>query len=229
MGIDATMNSCLLIIPPFRSGKGSILKSFNYTMPPIGLLSIAAWLRQHDIRVSLLDFTIENTEKFKPVEILDLHCREHGVPQWIGISVCTPVANAAYAIADVCKKKYPLSQIVLGGPHVTVIGEKVFSECRSADYLVGGEGEYALCKLIKHQDHSSPNLVSRKEIHCKVMKEGPPVDLSLLPMPAYDLLKFERYVPPPSSLQSRQPGIGIMTTRDAHINVPFVQKFQGPN
>ncbi len=222
-----TSDYCLLIIPPFQSGKGSILKSFNYSMPPLGLLSIAAWLRHNGIRVSLLDFSIEDTQHKTLDNLLEEHAEEHGNPQWIGISVCTPVAYEAYKVADLCKKKYSESTIVLGGPHITVIGEQVFSECTTADYLITGEGEYALCNLIKQHDLSAPNLLCR-DVHKNLVKvEETLVDLDTLPMPAYDLLKFDRYVPPPSSLHSRQPGIGIMTTRGCPFKCTFCAKIAG--
>jgi anaerobic magnesium-protoporphyrin IX monomethyl ester cyclase len=218
---------CLLIVPPFQSGKGSILKSFNYSMPPIGLLSIAAWLREAGIRVSLLDLTIEDTGKYRLEELLLEHQKVHGIPQWIGISVCTPVAYQAYALSDICRTSYPKSKIVLGGPHITVIKEKVFSECDTADYLISGEGEYALCNLIKQGDDSAPNLYKKGVVHSASDTEGVSIDLSTLPMPAYDLLKFERYVPPPSSLHSKQPGIGIMTTRGCPFKCTFCAKISG--
>lgn len=36
---------CLLIVPHYTSGKGSILESFDYTMPPVGLFSIAGFIK----------------------------------------------------------------------------------------------------------------------------------------------------------------------------------------
>ena len=66
---------CLLIVPHYTSGKGSILKSFDYTMPPVGLLSIAGWLKHNGINVNILDLTIENL-KNKSLEIGRASCRE---------------------------------------------------------------------------------------------------------------------------------------------------------
>jgi radical SAM superfamily enzyme YgiQ (UPF0313 family) len=196
-------------------------------MPPIGLLSIAAWLRENGINVRLLDFSIEDTHKKSIDELISEHTQIYGIPQWIGISVCTPVAYQAYKLADRCKELFTESHIVLGGPHITVLGERVFEECKSADYLVTGEGEYALCDLIKNHDLSAPNLLVRGQHKDTVSIEATTVDLATLPMPAYDLLKFERYVAPPASLNSRQPGIGIMTTRGCPFKCTFCAKISG--
>jgi radical SAM superfamily enzyme YgiQ (UPF0313 family) len=218
---------CLLIVPPFESGKGSILKSFKYSMPPLGLLSIAAWLRMHGVVVSLLDLTVEDTRKHSVKELLTAHVSEHGTPRWIGISVCSPVAYRAYSISDLCKELLPESMVVLGGPHITVIGEKVFAECESADVLITGEGEYAMCDLITRNETGASNVLVRGDNSGKTMGEGPDIDLAKLPMAAYDLLKFERYVPPPSSLRSRQPGIGIIATRGCPFHCTFCTKISG--
>lgn len=120
--------SCLLIVPYYTSGEGSILKSFDYTMPPVGLLSIAGWLQQNKIKVNLLDFTIENFKKNNVEDILQNKIKSIGVPEWFGISVCTPVAYNAYYIAKILKTLYPKSKIVLGGLHITVLKEQIFSE-----------------------------------------------------------------------------------------------------
>ena len=62
--------SCLLIVPHYISGSGSILKSFSYSMPPVGLLSIAGYLKENNIEVNLLDYTIESFKKRSVEEIL---------------------------------------------------------------------------------------------------------------------------------------------------------------
>jgi anaerobic magnesium-protoporphyrin IX monomethyl ester cyclase len=222
-----TTKDCLLIIPPFQSGTGSILKSFKYSMPPLGLLSIAAWLRQNDIGVSLLDFTIEDTTKYSAEDILLNHVKEYGTPQWIGISVCTPVAYNAYNIADICKKLFANTKVVLGGPHITVLGSEVFNECKSADYLITGEGEYTLCNLIKNKSISANNLLIRGDHTDRTVLPENTVDLATLPMPAYDLLKFDKYIPPPASLNSKHPGIGIITTRGCPFTCTFCTKISG--
>lgn len=222
-----TTKDCLLIIPPFQSGPGSILKSFKYSMPPLGLLSIAAWLRQNDISVSLLDFTIEDTTKYSTEDILLNYAKENGTPRWIGISVCTPVAYNAYNLADICKKLFTNTKVVLGGPHITVLGSDVFKECNSADFLITGEGEYTLCNLIKDNNFSANNILIRADNANRTLLPDNTVDLATLPMPAYDLLKFNKYIPPPASLNSKHPGIGIITTRGCPFSCTFCTKISG--
>jgi len=218
---------CLLIVPPYASGKGSILKSFDYTVPPVGLLSIAGWLRANEIEVDILDFTIINTRKKTIEEILNEQFRKKGVPGWVGITVCTPVAYNAYDVAEKIKNLQPNIKIVLGGPHITVLGSRIFEECKSADYLITGEGEYSLCNLIKHGDTRPDNIIGKFTGPSLAKIPSPEVDITQLPLPAYDLLDFEKYVPPPASLQSKKPGIGIITSRGCPFKCTFCSRITG--
>ncbi|PLX06985.1 MAG: hypothetical protein C0596_12685 [Marinilabiliales bacterium] len=221
-GID-----CLLIVPHFTSGEGSILKSFEYTMPPLGLLSIASYLRENQITTDLLDLTIEDLKNKNIDDILTSYCKSNGVPKWFGLSVCTPVAYNTYDITKILKSLFPESKIVLGGPHVTVLKERVFDECNDVDYLISGEGEYTLLNLIKNNDISPDNLFLKDNPAYRKIVKAETVLPELLPMPAYDLLKFDRYVPPPASLNSKHPGIGIITTRGCPFQCTFCTKISG--
>ncbi len=100
-------NSCLLIVPYFISGKGSILNSFTYSMPPVGLLSIAGYLRENGIKTNILDLTIQSKLKHSNLEsFLIKKIKDFGIPKWVGISVCTPVAYNAYKIAEIIKSNF---------------------------------------------------------------------------------------------------------------------------
>ncbi len=220
-------NRCLLIVPPFQSSKASILGSFRFTMPPLGLLSIAAWLRFNKIETSILDFTVEDTKRNELSSLLQSHTNNNGIPNWIGISVCTPVAYNAYQIADICRQLYPTAQIVLGGPHITILKEKIFDECISADYLITEEGEHTLCDLILNNDLTPDNLYVRNSDNSIIKRKARVVDLEKLPMPAYDLLKFNKYIPPPSSLKSKFPCIGLITSRGCPYKCTFCTKISG--
>jgi anaerobic magnesium-protoporphyrin IX monomethyl ester cyclase len=219
-------NYCLLVVPPYISGKGSILKSFDYTMPPVGLLSIAGWLRYKGIEVKILDYSIVDYKNNTVEDILHTNIKKNGLPEWIGITVCTPVAYSAYRLSDLYKTYYPEVKIVLGGPHITVLAERIFEECNSADYLITGEGEYALSELINNNLSSKSIIAKNSSTHIK-KNEPKEVVINELPMPAYDLLDFEKYVPPPASLQSKKPGIGIITSRGCPYQCTFCARITG--
>jgi radical SAM superfamily enzyme YgiQ (UPF0313 family) len=196
-------------------------------MPPVGLLSIAGYLKENNIEVNLLDYTIESFKKRSVEEILLEKIDKISIPKWFGISVCTPVAYNAYEIVELIRKNYPESKIVLGGPHITVLKEKVFEECPEADFLVIGEGEYALYDLIENEDPSADNIIVKNEQNDIAKVKAKDVVVENLPMPAYDILGFEKYVPPPASLQSKKPGIGIIASRGCPYKCSFCARITG--
>ncbi len=221
-------NSCLLIVPYFISGKGSILNSFSYSMPPVGLLSISGYLRENGIKTNILDLTIQSKLKHSNLEsFLIKKIKDFNFPQWVGISVCTPVAYNAYKIAEIIKSNFPEIKIVLGGPHITVLGRRIFDECPNADFLITGEGEYTLCELIKNNDLCPDNLIEKNPVPNIIKIPAKEIEISKLPMPAYDLLEFEKYVPPPASLNSKRPAIGIITSRGCPYKCAFCARITG--
>ena len=76
-------NSCLLIVPYFISGKGSILNSFSYSMPPVGLLSISGYLRENGIKTNILDLTIQSKLKHSNLESFLIKIKDFNFPQWV--------------------------------------------------------------------------------------------------------------------------------------------------
>ena len=137
------------------------------------------------------------------------------------------MAYNAYEIVELIRKNYPESKIVLGGPHITVLKEKVFEECPEADFLVIGEGEYALYDLIENEDPSADNIIVKNEQNDIAKVKAKDVVVENLPMPAYDILGFEKYVPPPASLQSKKPGIGIIASRGCPYKCSFCARITG--
>ena len=98
---------------------------------------------------------------------------------------------------DVCS---PVSKVLLGGPHVTLFRESLFSFSPYLKYLVPGEGERALAAFLRFAAgevglDEVPNLYYR---HGNEIKRSPTYlesDLDSLPFPDYDILPLHRYFP----------------------------------
>lgn len=109
----------LLIDPP---------TSCNINAPNVGLAYIASSLRHLGHEASVIDMA----------KIPKFRCKEADL---IGISVKTH--NYAEA-QEVTKrvKNYSETEVAWGGPHVTLLGEKLVDENPNVDYFVVGEGEF---------------------------------------------------------------------------------------
>lgn len=173
----------VLIQPPPRK-----IVTEDIVVPPLGIAYLAAVLEKEGHNVSIIDAFAEG---------LDIHSFEERIkkaaPDLIGITGMTPVIDNAFRAAKVCRRyaKY----IVIGGPHVSVVGKKIFEQCPDIDYAIQGEGEVSFLSLLNKIDgnkdiKSVPGLITRDF-------ENPPAqfidNLDNLPFPARHLLPNEKY------------------------------------
>ena len=173
----------LLIQPPPRK----IVKE-NIVVPPLGIAYLAAVIEKQGHSVSIIDAF---------AEALDLHSLEDRVkkiaPDLIGITGMTPVIDNAFRTAGICRRyaKY----VVIGGPHVSVAGSKVFEQCPDVDYVIQGEGEISFPLLVEALERNKditnvPGVITRDFSNLP----SPLIDeLDSIPFPARHLLPNERY------------------------------------
>ena len=173
----------LLIQPPPRK-----IAKENIVVPPLGIAYLAAVIEKQGHSVSIIDAF---------AEALDLHSLEDRVkkiaPDLIGITGMTPVIDNAFRTAGICRRyaKY----VVIGGPHVSVAGSKVFEQCPDVDYVIQGEGEISFPLLVEALERNKditnvPGVITRDFSNLP----SPLIDeLDSIPFPARHLLPNERY------------------------------------
>ena len=177
------MTRVLLIQPPPRQ----IVRE-DIVVPPLGIAYLAAILEDKGHKVSIIDAFSE---------MLDMNSLEQRIkafsPDIIGITGMTPVIDNAFRVVK-ASRKYA-RHIIIGGPHVSVVGNKIFNQCSDIDYAIQGEGEMSLSLLLdaleSNKDISNiPGLITRDF-------ENPPApfvdNLDSLPFPARHLLPNDRY------------------------------------
>lgn len=180
--------------------------------PPVGLLSIAAYLRESQWRGSIqiydarMSADIRNEGKqwiFGDTdEQMEARIRAAN-PDVIGISnMFTAQIERAYHFADLAKRIAPDAIVVIGGPHVSVFPIEALMR-PSIDYVVVGEGEERLTQLLiaLQQGENNPHLpgVIGEPEDLKLLRSNPRAPVSFidpldeLPLPAYDLIPMEEY------------------------------------
>ncbi|MFX0201200.1 MAG: B12-binding domain-containing radical SAM protein, partial [Candidatus Hodarchaeota archaeon] len=98
--------------------------------------------------------------------------------------------------------------LVVGGPHVTILKEKVLNDCSAIDYGVTFEGEVSLIELCKgeRQLNEIGSLLYRKGDNHSVLYSGdgePIWDLDRLSFPRYEKFELKKYVPEVTIYSSR--------------------------
>lgn len=112
-------------------------------MAPIGLMSISSYLKRQGFSVKILDYCAFPKKKTDIVtEIISYK------PRFVGISCTTSSFTDGYSLAKAIKKQLLDIKVVFGGVHVSSQREKILDAYPEIDYVIVGEGEEALSKLI---------------------------------------------------------------------------------
>lgn len=158
---------------------------------PLGLLYIAAYLRQLGHEVDLLDY---HARPFDPAEF----CRqvEASAPRLVGLNISTPNREAAYRLAQLAKQATS-TVVIVGGPHATCAPQDILHACPAVDGVVVGEGERVTARILEALPHPRgfPGFLLRSVGSSKDFGLAPRIrDLDALPPPAYDLIDLDRYL-----------------------------------
>ena len=185
----------LLIMPPYR-----LVPPYKYKLidPPHSLIVLATILKSEGYDLNIFDMSILETgyESIGPYI-------ERVKPKIVGIqnrsTYSFPIVQKT---AEAVKKADPSLPVLVGGTHVSYNPEKSLCECENIDYILVGEAEITLPRLLKAV---VKGLIDLTEVEGLVYrsKEGtirrnkdfiPLDDLSRLPLPDLDLIPINRYV-----------------------------------
>lgn len=171
----------------FMSGAPDITTIFN-VMPPLGLLSIMAWLEQHGVLSEIIDCYATPS----PLDALvDEIIRRS--PDLVAFSCTTSSFPEGNRVAEAIKARDSRVTIVFGGAHACTMGASLLERFPAIDFLVLGEGEQTMLELVQagcSNPSTIPGLAYRDE-HGNGTTSAPRdliPDLDQLPFPAYHLL-----------------------------------------
>ncbi len=169
---------------------------FPFVSPPMGLLYLAAYLREKlPVDILLINQRVEGwTEEELSRRIVEYR------PDAVGLSALTVCGHMLCDVAQRVRQLLPSAFMVIGGPHASSVGVRALKET-GADAVVVGEGELSLEAVLRARfeggDMSSiAGLIWRTPEGDVVSNPGRmPVieDLDSLPFPAYDLIDLSKY------------------------------------
>jgi len=173
----------VLLINPKSS---SVFNTFGLSLPPIGLLYVAASLEQAGHRVVVRDLSADG-ERLDEADI-----RRSDL---VGISADTTRAGRALSIA---RRVAAIGRpVVMGGPHPQFMAADIVAS-GYVDYIVKGEGEVVFPSLLaalqcRDSIAQVKGLIIREGRHLIETPEADPVDVEALPFPARHLVDLHRY------------------------------------
>jgi anaerobic magnesium-protoporphyrin IX monomethyl ester cyclase len=163
---------------------------------PLGLLYLAAYVRDQGHTVAIFDGTFEQDESAFARSL------EQHKPDIVGISMLMPTRDMALRLAQMAKDAGTF--VILGGPEVTR-DPCAYAMLPQVDAVVHHEGERTLAALLDLHDsgrltlsalHDELGIAFRDE-QGQCIRNQPRAyieNLDELPMPARDLIDMERYL-----------------------------------
>ncbi len=118
---------------------------------PLGISYLAAVLEENGYTVDVVDCqTTHPTQKELEDKFRSLN------PDIIGVTSATLTYNPALDILKAAKAALPKAVTMIGGPHVTVMDQQVFSESSNVDIVVRSEGEQTMLELARLVSEGTP-------------------------------------------------------------------------
>jgi anaerobic magnesium-protoporphyrin IX monomethyl ester cyclase len=216
-----------LLNPPISQNTTRIIKpvvkNLFYNSAPLGLCYLAAVLKENNHEVKIIDAAVECL----PIERVIRRIEDFS-PHLVGITTFTSSKTSVYTLTREIKTRFPLTKIVIGGPHITSNPEDLL-EHPEIDVAVIGEGEITFKELIESVE-SGQDITKVKGLAYRVNNRvifTPPrefiPDLDILPFPARDLVPLRMYKPQPND-QNELPKLSMISSRGCPYSCVFCDK-----
>jgi len=189
------------------------VESYSSTLPPLGLLYIAAVLEEAGFAPRVFDIY--------PYDDRDFTGLVEYRPDVVGMTVLTDYWTRATEVAAVVQTRLPETCFIVGGVHVTALPEESVTGL-AATIGVIGEGEMTmreLCEcLASGSDWRDVAGIVYRQGNGDFVRTAPRAyiaDLDGIPFPARHLLDFEQYLVPPGIIRGHwtERSTTIMTSR----------------
>ena len=187
----------LMLANPLFLSKNETERELMSPYFPLGLLYLAAYVREHGFSVAIFDGT------FADDEIAFADALKQHQPRLVGLTAVLPNRESALSLARMAHAFG--ATVVLGGPDPTRHPAIYLAE-PGVDIVVHHEGEATLVELLRglldREDNRLPNLSEIRGLAFRdddgevfITPPRPYVDdLDNLPLPARDLIDMDKYL-----------------------------------
>ncbi len=191
----------LLIFPP---------KCFSTKepLPPLGLLYVAASLRDEGAEVVVIDSALE---KYNYKDIRRII--EKSNPDIVGTTSFTEFRFESFRLLSLAKEVSEKIITIIGGPHVSLTPDDTMNNQKDIDILVRGEAEITIKEIFKALKNKQPlsaiEGISYRHGGSVIHNDPRPMieDIDSISFPARELLPMERY-----KFRLKVPGKGMLET-----------------
>lgn len=171
--------------------------------PPLGLLTIAAVLRDDDVDVTIVDFNLECLQAPEHASSAFYEWAAARIaataPDLVGFTSMALESHVCLELGRRLKACDPLVRIILGGPHFSAIAAEVLKHYPWIDAVIVGEGEIAAREVHRAIRHGRSlqgiaNVATRDGDQYRLERLlKPSKSFDVIPFPAYDLVDLAAY------------------------------------
>jgi len=210
-----------LINPPLDKKTTS---KFPMSGVPLGIASLAAYLRERKIEVRVIDAPILGWD----INITAKKAVDSGA-LIVGVSCLTENRYAALKTLEKVKIINPNIVTVIGGLHATFSDKLILENYSFVDIVVRGEGEETLYELIEKLSHNKSidkiDGISFKKNGKIIANPGRQFisNIEKLPFPAYDLFPMKKYSLPPDIKGKVNQTTLVTTSRGCPMGCKFCE------
>ena len=185
-------------------------KSFFIT-PPIGLGYLASYLKQYGIEVKIIDGLLKGIDEDATVKQIAAENADA-----VGITCLSTYFNEAIKLSHKIKSFDETMKVIIGGMHATFMPRETLEQTK-ADFVIRGEGEIALLKLIQNAfvNDGLDGVYSQQDLKdSKNFEQKSPIvkELDEIPFPLWEQIPPRDYPLAPHGAIVRKYPIGIITT-----------------
>ena len=159
--------------------------------PHVGQAYLAQTLLENGIEYDILDMNLG-------YDLKDINKKIEGFrPDLIGMSLISFQYKRFYKLLSTVKSLYANVEIVVGGPHVTIMREQVLRDCAAIDYGVVYEGEETLIELCQGEPAETDikGLICRQNGDIVYAGDREFVEnLDEIPWPRYEKFELNKYM-----------------------------------
>jgi len=175
-----------------ESSLGAAGKKLASSVPPLGLLYIASFLKNNGIETDFIDNDLERNSLSQLSAII-----KNYKPDIIGITAVTAEFSETLTLARMCKS-ISGALLVIGGPHASGVYGEILDKYREFDIVVRGEGEFPFLDLARGKEWGTIRGISYR-LDNRIMHnaECPRIEnLDALPFPDFNQFDLWKYKDP---------------------------------
>ena len=119
-------------------------------------------------------------------------------PDLLAFNMFTVYYRKNYSLLEQLKRDFPRIPILIGGPHISTMRQKMLLDCSAVDFGIVREGEEAILKLIRGDDEKDIDGLLRRGDGDRgeiiLNNGGARLDINSLCFPKYKKFELQRYV-----------------------------------